>query len=320
MENHSEVSKGIQFQYNFDEGWLQAFAASVHTDVKDHTLILPAQAGTGSIRHWTTDDIAFTSWDCTLANHIAPELSDLHDCYSISCFYTYEHLPSGKDRSFMVFFGPGAAALRHFRQDGIKTKAVHLLIKKDYFNQFITPHLPVERQSFTDKTLANKDILVALIQFSEEIEKNTGNNLYIQGKIYYFLSLFLDLYIHQKSAKKRYLTQVEQLMVLNKSMEQKCFEDLISIPEMAEALHISVTKFKQLFAEVYDTSYLQYHIKKRLLAAQELLRQPKIRMGEIALKTGYSGISHFAKAYKKHFGNTPSDYHREYLKLIGQSE
>lgn len=320
MENHSEVSKGIQFQYNFDEGWLQEFASSVHTNVKDHTLMLPAQAGTGNIRHWTTEDIAFTSWDCALATPIAPKSGDLHDCYSICCFYAYEHLPSGEDRSFMVFFGQGTEALRHFRQDGIMMKAVHLLIKKGYFNQFIAPHLPVERQSFTSKMLANKDIQVASIQFSEEIEKNAGNNLYIQGKIYYFLSLFLDLYIHQKSAKKRYLIQVEQLMVLNKSMEQKCFEDLTSVPEMAEALHISVTKFKQLFAEVYDTSYLQYHIKKRLLAAQELLRQPKIRMGEIALKTGYSGISHFAKAYKKHFGNTPSDYHREYLKLIGQLE
>jgi len=320
MENRTEVSKNTQLQYNFDKRWLVEFAASVHTEVKNHTLALPASVGTGTIRHWTVlEDIAFTSWECSLATHVVPEPGDLQDCYSICCFYTYEHLPPGEDRSFAVFFARGTDALRHFRQDGTRTKAVLLLIKKTYFNQFIIPHLNIEQQSFTAKVLANKDILVALIRFNEEIEKNAGNNLYVQGKIYHFLSLFLDLYMHQKSSKKRYLTEVEQLMVLNKSMEQKCFEDLISVSEMADALHISVTKFKQLFAEVYDTTYLQYHIKQRLLAAQDMLRQPKIRMGEIALKTGYSGISHFSKAYKKHFGNTPADYHKEYLKLIEET-
>ncbi|PZF71736.1 helix-turn-helix domain-containing protein [Taibaiella soli] len=323
MDINSKESNPIHLLYAANKNWLKQLANTIQDITKhplpipEHALALPTEIGTGKIWHWNSSgDIALTYWDCKFNSNVQVQQDELEDWYSICCFFSYEHVPAREDRSFTVFFDAGQTATEHFMQSRPMIKVMHILIRKSYFVSHIARRLPENQQQFSGKMLINKDLLVALTQFVETVDKNQDNKLFIEGKTFHFLSLFLDLYIQKKSSKKRYLTDIEQLMTLNGSMEQKCFEDLMTVSEMADTLHMSVTKFKQLFTEVYDTTYLQYHIHQRLLAAQEMLRQPKVRMGEVALKTGYSGISHFAKAYKKHFGHSPVEYHKEYLKLV----
>lgn len=328
MDNQVSKSGSIQFQYDNQANWLNDLATAIKTNngevanIIGNTLLFPPATGTGNVRHWNIgDNISVSCWDSIFTQPFEFISEQTGQYYSICCFFTYEHLPAGEDRSFTVFYDTAPVALSQAINDRNKIKAVWFSVRKTYFDELLHRQANTEErklfdlQLFSRKTLINKDILVALDEFSHLVNNQKADDLSLKGKIFHLLSLFLDLYTRKNHDKKRYLTDVERLLALNRSMEEKCFEDLMTVPEMAEALHISVTKFKQLFSEVYNNTYLQYHIYHRLLVAQQMLRQPKIRMGEIALKAGYSGVSHFTKAYRKHFGNSPADYHNEYMRL-----
>lgn len=51
-----------------------------------------------------------------------------------------------------------------------------------------------------------------------------------------------------------------------------------------------------------------YLLKIRLLKAQELLRQSKQPIADIAIQCGFEDLSSFGKAFRKQFGSSPSTY------------
>jgi len=46
-------------------------------------------------------------------------------------------------------------------------------------------------------------------------------------------------------------------------------------------------------------------LKKRLLKAQELLKEEFLSMDEISVACGYKDVSNFSRAFKKFYGVTP---------------
>ena len=83
----------------------------------------------------------------------------------------------------------------------------------------------------------------------------------------------------------------------------------LSVPEIADQMHISQS---QLFKKVKGStglSPLQLIIELRLQEAQRLLQNKKTQTVSQAMKSaGFSKSDHFAKVFKKRFGKLPSEY------------
>jgi AraC-like DNA-binding protein len=79
-----------------------------------------------------------------------------------------------------------------------------------------------------------------------------------------------------------------------------------AISAMAEKAHMSLTKFKSLFKQMFHLSYYQYYQHYRLIAAKESLVFGKSPT-ETAYEYGFSNLGHFSSAFKKKFKVSPTE-------------
>ena len=82
----------------------------------------------------------------------------------------------------------------------------------------------------------------------------------------------------------------------------------LRLKDMAGTAFISEYHFVRLFKVSFDITPHQYHLKKRLAHAEQLLLNSSYTIEDIAYKCGFSNISTFSKAFKKHFVISPSQY------------
>lgn len=80
-----------------------------------------------------------------------------------------------------------------------------------------------------------------------------------------------------------------------------------SIDEVAAALYISSNYLRQIFREQSEESFVEYLTRIRMEKAMELLKNPGIKIQDIAETTGFSNQRYFAVCFKKHFGRTPTE-------------
>ncbi|WP_420400814.1 helix-turn-helix transcriptional regulator [Flagellimonas sp.] len=87
----------------------------------------------------------------------------------------------------------------------------------------------------------------------------------------------------------------------------------ISVNELAQLTHMSLSTFKRKFKEIYQLPPQQYILGQRLAKAKDLLQVSNDSIQEIAFATGFKTIHHFSFKFKQHFGSSPSKYRLDFL-------
>ena len=80
----------------------------------------------------------------------------------------------------------------------------------------------------------------------------------------------------------------------------------IDIKDAAAFCCLSEYHFFRLFRKVFGLSPYQYVIRKRLFYAKCWLKEKHGTIADVALISGFANTSAFSKAFKKHFGISPS--------------
>ena len=78
-----------------------------------------------------------------------------------------------------------------------------------------------------------------------------------------------------------------------------------ALETLAAAVHISPNHLIRLFRKDLQTTPHQFWDRLRIEHAQSRLRQPDIRIKEIAIDLGFKHLSHFSKWFKRHTGTPP---------------
>lgn len=76
----------------------------------------------------------------------------------------------------------------------------------------------------------------------------------------------------------------------------------------AKMLSLSESRFNHLFKETVGVSPQSYYNNIRMENASILLKETKLSITEIAIKTGFSDPLYFGQRFKKFFGVSPSNY------------
>jgi AraC family transcriptional regulator len=84
-----------------------------------------------------------------------------------------------------------------------------------------------------------------------------------------------------------------------------------SLEELARVAHFSPFHFHRIFAAYMGETVGEYIRRTRLEQAALELLGGRAAVADIALDTGYDTHAAFAKAFKKHFGISPSAYREE---------
>lgn len=81
-----------------------------------------------------------------------------------------------------------------------------------------------------------------------------------------------------------------------------------TIMELSSLVGMNETKLKKAFKQVFNLSIHQYSQSARMLRAKELLESKRYSASEVAYRVGYTNLTHFGEAFRKHFNVLPGHY------------
>lgn len=82
--------------------------------------------------------------------------------------------------------------------------------------------------------------------------------------------------------------------------------------QLARKTGLNMNKLQQGFHRLYGTSVFQYFQAYRMHEANRLFHDTRMNVSQAAYAVGYTNVSHFSRAYKKHFNIPP----KKHLTLI----
>lgn len=86
---------------------------------------------------------------------------------------------------------------------------------------------------------------------------------------------------------------------------EKNIENPVSPRQFAARIGVSSRQMERLFRKYTGQSPNKYYMQLRLAKSRTLLLQTDMSVIDVALASGFSSASHFARCYRAHFGETP---------------
>lgn len=91
-----------------------------------------------------------------------------------------------------------------------------------------------------------------------------------------------------------------------------CFREKLDLPALAKMAKMSVRQFERKFRATFQMTPRDYLIRMRLIAACELLARTNQPLTTIAHECGFYDHSDFARQFRRHMGQTASQYRNEH--------
>lgn len=82
----------------------------------------------------------------------------------------------------------------------------------------------------------------------------------------------------------------------------------ITVEELATLCNMSTSTFKREFKKTFNDNPANYIRAKKMMKAEELIKQTNLRINEIAEECGFEDVSHFSNTFLKFFGKYPTFY------------
>ncbi|MBO6795815.1 AraC family transcriptional regulator [Maricaulis sp.] len=122
---------------------------------------------------------------------------------------------------------------------------------------------------------------------------------------------FLRLGLERELARSALLCRLE----LARAFLEDCVEGSLDIDRLCRETGMSKFHFMRSFKAAYGTSPKRYWTSTRLLAAMDVAREISEPLEDVALRLGYSDRSSFARAFRRHIGQTPAQFMRATARL-----
>ena len=136
------------------------------------------------------------------------------------------------------------------------------------------------------------------------------HNLLQQSRLLQLLSLQLEQFAaHETTPVSCCISRqdAEKLQWLKAWLDAH-FLDELSLTQLARLSLLNEFKLKKCFRQLFGTTVFGYIKGLRMNHASRLLRDHRLLVEEVAGVLGYEHAHHFSAAFKKHFGNKPSEW------------
>jgi len=137
-------------------------------------------------------------------------------------------------------------------------------------------------------------------------------NIYINAQTQMLLLYSLDCMLGEKEidvinckflaneADREKITKAREILIQH-------IGEPITIKELSRKVAINECYLKKGFKEMFGTTIFDFYQSQRMEHAKYLLYEKGLSVTEVSLMLGYSSISHFSTAFKKHTGLKPCE-------------
>lgn len=157
-----------------------------------------------------------------------------------------------------------------------------------------------------------EDLLAASMGLEHVHQDIPGNQDILTGQM---LASLLGRIIHllELQAANKHLEHCDQLNIteLRRYIHRHLTEPM-TLEELANVNHLSVTHFSRLFRQHFGTSPMHYIIQQRMTRAATLLTETTSPIRLIGEAVGYEDAYYFSRIFKRVIGMTPRAYRQAY--------
>lgn len=82
----------------------------------------------------------------------------------------------------------------------------------------------------------------------------------------------------------------------------------ISLQQVAGYVHVNPNHFSEVFKRETGCTYLEFVTRERMNRAVEIVSETQTKVADVAKSVGYEDIKYFTQQFKKHTGQTPSEF------------
>jgi len=185
------------------------------------------------------------------------------------------------------------------------THNVKLTSKKDEVLAF------KNKNSFTKTFILNNQSRKVLDGLLNHSYTGSMENVYLNAKIHEILVYSLDGLVEEKKIGYtcKFLEDEHSREAVYKSREIliEHIGDPLTIRELSRKVAINECYLKKGFKEIFGTTIFDFYQQQRMEHAKYLLHEENLSVTDVSGQLGYSSISHFSAAFKKHTGLKPCD-------------
>lgn len=89
---------------------------------------------------------------------------------------------------------------------------------------------------------------------------------------------------------------------------QEHFQEKITLPEVAEKIYVSQWHLSKLLNRHMGKNFSEILNGIRIEKAKELMKDPSLRLADIAEMVGFLDVAHFSRVFKKLTGVSAGEY------------
>ncbi len=148
--------------------------------------------------------------------------------------------------------------------------------------------------------------------FKQKINESL-RSLYIRGKVYELLSLYLDMSDENDTEQCPFMANEDTVLKIKQAKDIIVAEMASppSLDELSKKVGLNTKKLKMGFKDLYGMPVFTFLFNYKMERAKKLLSQNGNNVNEVAMQVGYSTSSHFIVAFKKKFGITPKQFTKQ---------
>lgn len=132
--------------------------------------------------------------------------------------------------------------------------------------------------------------------------KNQPHISQLRQKMEQILLIYMEQLKKQQEKKEEYVVKKAQAYM------EKHFSEQLLLSDIAAQFHLHPNYFSSLFKKQLDMTVRDYILQLRMTKAKELMKDPSLKLLDIALAVGYEDAAHFNRAFKNVTGVSPSMY------------